>query len=357
MQKPTIVHVINNLGIGGAEMLLTNTIPLLDHYDHVLVCLSGPETLLEKVRPYLKAYDVLGITQKIHWIKGVRKIRNVIRKHRPALVHSHLQLSSLLTRMACPSGVPLAFTIHSTYSQDAFRHNRLALLLEKFVARKTHALIGVSRFVIDDYLDAVPFKGKTFTLYNFVPSRFFEAGKTHSAVNGKLKLVAVGSLKEAKNYPFLLEAFKLLQACNVQLDIYGEGPEKQILQQTIDKHSLPVRLMGRANDLETVLPQYDAYIICSKHEGYGLAPLEAMACGLPVLASDIPVFREVMAANALFFSPHEPAALAQKIKAVVEDKELLKDLAGKGRQRAAEIASQEKYQKDINAIYNDLIKQ
>lgn len=357
MQKPTIVHVINNLGIGGAEVLLTNTIPLLDHYDHVLICLSGPKTLLENLKPYLKAYYVLGITQKIHWIKGVRKIRNVIRKHRPALVHSHLQLSSLLTRMACPSGVPLAFTIHSTYSQDAFRHNRLALLLEKFVARKRHALIGVSRFVIDDYLDAVPFKGKTFTLYNFVPSRFFEAGKTHSAVNGKLKLVAVGSLKEAKNYPFLLEAFRELPSSAVQLDIYGEGPEKLTLQQTIDKYSLPVRLMGRANDLETVLPQYDAYIICSKHEGYGLAPLEAMACGLPVLASDIPVLREVIGNNALFFDLRDTTDLVRKIKMILEDNNILKDLSEKGRQRAVAIASQEKYQKDINAIYNDLIKQ
>jgi glycosyltransferase involved in cell wall biosynthesis len=357
MSKPTIIHVINNLGIGGAEVLLTNTIPLLDNYEHVLICLSRPETLLKKVKPHVKAYYSLGITQKNHWIKGIGKIRNILRQHKPALVHSHLQLSSLLTRLACPSGMPLVFTIHSTYSRDAFRHNRLALLLEKLIARKRHALIGVSRFVIDDYLDAVPFKGKTFTLYNFVPSIFFDAVKISSPSNAVLKLVAVGSLKDAKNYSFLLEAFKGLPSCAVQLDIYGEGPEKSLLQQTIDNYDLPVRLMGRANELEKILPQYDAYIICSKHEGYGLAPLEAMACGLPVLASDIPVLREVIGTNALFFDIHDPAGLAQKIKTVVDNNDILKDLSGKSRERAVEIASQEKYKKDINAIYNDLIKQ
>jgi glycosyltransferase involved in cell wall biosynthesis len=82
-----------------------------------------------------------------------------------------------------------------------------------------------------------------------------------------------------------------------------------------------------------------------------------MACGLPVLASDIPVLREVIGNNALFFDLRDTTDLVRKIKMILEDNNILKDLSEKGRQRAVAIASQEKYQKDINAIYNELIKQ
>jgi len=355
--RPTIIHIINTLTVGGAEMLLVNTIPLLKNYEHVLICLSGPETLKQNIQAHIKAYYRLNVVKKHQWIKGIGQIRKIIRHHKPLLVHSHLQLSSILARLACPVNTPLLFTIHSTFSEDAFRKSRLALWLEKLTVKKRHSLIGVSRFVIDDYLHAVPFKGRVFTLYNFVQAKFFKTTqKRHFLSDKVLHLVAVGTLKEAKNYPFLLVSFKMLRSYPVHIDVYGEGPEKEALQKIISADNLNVTLKGSSGDLEKILPEYDAYVICSSHEGYGIAPLEAMACGLPVIASSIPVLKEVIGEdNAIFFELDNPENLASQIKKIIGRKELLSALSEKSRKRALAIASEEKYLSDLNTIYKNII--
>lgn len=354
--KPVLVHVINNLGMGGAETLLVNTIPLLQNYDHVLICLSAPDTLKSRIESHLKGFHLLNIKGKSQWIRGIVQLRRLIRRYKPVLVHSHLQLSSLLTRIACPNKVPLVFTIHSTYSQDAFQHSRVALWLERLTVRKKHALIGVSRFVVDDYQRAVPFKGGKFILYNFVAPRFFNAGQPSSPTTSTIRLVAVGTLKEAKNYSFLLEAFRQLQDLPVHLDIYGDGPEKALLQQLIDTHRLNVTLKGRVDQPERVFPRYHVYIISSRHEGYGIAPLEAMAAGLPVLASSLPVLKEVIGEeNALFFDLSNPLQLVQLIKDIIADPELLQPYILKSRDRAKNLAGQERYLADLNSIYHTII--
>jgi glycosyltransferase involved in cell wall biosynthesis len=354
--RPTIIHVIDSLGIGGAEILLVNTIPLIKNYEHIVICLMPKEDLKQSILHELKAFYQLGVKGKKDWVKAVFGMRKIIQSNRPALVHAHLQISSLLARMACPANVPLVFTIHSTFSEDAFRHNKLAVWMERLTVRKRHHLIGVSRFVIEDYSRFVPFKGSIHVLYNFIPKKFFKnTQKNYSSIGPGLKIIAVGNLKAAKNYPYLLDAFKLLKDVPVSLDIYGDGPQRETLLKIIEENYLNVRLKGKSGAVDEVMQDYDLYIISSKHEGYGIAPLEAMAGGLPVMASDIPVLREVTAGNALFFDLNNSGDLVRKIKTVLEGKINLQDLALKGQLRAREIASEEGYIKNLNSIYQSII--
>ena len=136
-----------------------------------------------------------------------------------------------------------------------------------------------------------------------------------------LKLVAVGNLKEAKNYHYLLEIFKHLKEVKVSLDIYGQGPLHKELEIHIRRGGLNVRLCGGMNDVSRILPQYDFFIQASSHEGFGLSVIEAMANGIPVILSDIPVFREITSDLAVFFTLDSAIRAAETVKMALSNKQ------------------------------------
>jgi glycosyltransferase involved in cell wall biosynthesis len=134
--------------------------------------------------------------------------------------------------------------------------------------------------------------------------------------------VAVGNLKEAKNYHYLLEIFKHLKEVKVSLDIYGQGPLHDELKAHVQHEGLNVRLCGGTSNVLHILPQYDFFIQGSSHEGFGLSVIEAMAIGMPVLLSDIPVFRETTNNLATFFPLNNAADAAKIIMAAFHNEEL-----------------------------------
>jgi glycosyltransferase involved in cell wall biosynthesis len=119
--------------------------------------------------------------------------------------------------------------------------------------------------------------------------------------NKNVRCVAVGNLKEAKNYFYLLQIFQSLKEQPISLDIYGTGGLQTDLQNEIDKNNLRVVLKGHLQDIPAVLPHYDIFIQSSAHEGFGLSVIEAIAARVPVFISRIPVFEEITNGHAHFF--------------------------------------------------------
>ena len=138
----------------------------------------------------------------------------------------------------------------------------------------------------------------------------------------------------------------------VQLDIYGQGDEQEGIQQQIDTHKLNIRLLGVRNDLEKVLPGYDAFVMSSFYEGQPLSLLEASACGLPALLSDIAVLREVMGDDAIYFDIKKPESLVEKVKEILAGKHDLLRLSINGMQKVNSFALKQDYLERLSAIYN-----
>lgn len=353
MANPTLLHVINSLGRGGAEVLLCNTIRLLPEYEHVVVTLSRPDDLLADIKPLLSACYCLDSLALSSWPKGIFQLRNIIRRHKPLLVHAHLQIAGLLARLACPKNVPLFYTLHSPYGVDAFHTNRLALPLERLAARPHHHLIGVSQSALKDYQQYVKRSGTGDVVFNMVGPEFF--GQKHAlpyAPGEQLRCVSVGSLKRAKNYLHTLRALSRLKHLPISLDIYGAGGDEQVLKAFAAAEGLSnVRFKGSSDRIAAVLPDYHLYLISSSYEGFGIAPLEAMAVGLPVMASDIPVFREVAGDAVWYFDLNDELSLVQMLSDVVNGKRDLAPLVAAGRQRAYEISHPEAYKKALLGVY------
>ncbi|MEO6831531.1 MAG: glycosyltransferase, partial [Chitinophagaceae bacterium] len=270
-----ILHIITSLGRGGAEVLLSNSIPLLKEHEQHLVTFTEPHDQLTEITPFLSSHQCLNIGGRSQWPKAVIRLRRIIKTIKPDLVHVHMFIPALLTKLAIPKNIPLVYSLHNPYSIDAFNANRWAHAMEQFTARPQHHLIGVSEFVLQDYQQHIKNAGTMDVVYNMVGDEFFKNERPADYVpKAPLRCVSVGNLKPQKNYPFSLEAFQLLKDLPITLDIYGEDFMERQLEDFIAANKLNnVHLMGQSPNIEKVLDNYDLYLISSSYEGFGIALL------------------------------------------------------------------------------------
>lgn len=351
-EKPVVVHVINSLARGGTETLLINLLPALNEKYQIILVTLEPENDFGEDKIICKQRYCLHYKGSKDLLSCAIRLRKIIRKHKPQLVRSQLYISSIVARLATPRNVPLVFSIHNPMSHDSYEKNRLALPLEKITYRRRHHLISVTGDALQDFDRHVGIKGPSHVLHNFINQKYLEKAAVKTNLNyQQIRLVAVGNLKEQKNYFYLIEAFKKLKNKNASLHIYGEGPLRQRLQTEIDKHNLSIVLKGRCKEVYNVLPDYDLYVMPSQYEGFANASIEAMAIGLPLLLSDLPGLREVTKGNALFFDPHNPDSLVALVTAVLNGEYELSGYSARGIEIVRQNYQQMHYLKKLDTIY------
>ena len=350
--KKKILHVIESFGMGGAEKMLTRTLSMLDQYDHVFVIFHRPLDLASELPSNIKLY-VLSRSLKNNFLDAVFKLRKVIRKEKPDLISSHLFFASVVARICCPKNIPLIFSIHSKLSLDCYQNSKTSTLMEKITYSKRFAVLSVSNSILDDFDSWIGIKGASFVLPNYVPDEFFEKDYRFS-LNRPVRLIAVGNLKELKNHILLVQAFKQLDNRLFTLDIYGDGYMRDILQKEITENHLSISLKGIQNDLSGRLPDYDIFILPSKYEGFGIAVVEAMAIGLPLILSGTEVLKETTEGNAVFFNINNPDELVQILHDVHDGKYDLGEMSNKGK-LIAEKYNQKNYLEKLNSIFETVM--
>ena len=349
-----LLHVIDSLGVGGAENLLVNVINSLDDYEQHLVILNEPVDLKKKIISECK-FTNLGIRSNFQLLKNVPRLKKYIRDNNIDIVHSHLYLSNLIARWSVPSNIPLLNSIHAISSLASYKVNRLSLFLERFSYKKDHTIISVSKAVLDDFQQWIGLKGKSHVLYNFIDERYFSInGRIGQPSKKTLNLVAVGNLRWQKNYEYLLESFKSMPD-GVQLDIYGEGELRSKFEKIISENKLNVSLKGLRPDLEQVLPNYDAFVMSSFYEGQPLSLLEAAALKLPAILADIPVLREVLEQDALYFDIRDQGSFNKVVQSVLSGDLDLRSMADRAYTRVDAFAHKRQYIEKLKKIYEQSI--
>lgn len=313
-----VLHVIDTLDIGGAEKIAVGIVNGLHQYQHHIAYLSGKNLLKDSLPAGCKLIP-LNFHSKMDTWRCVKQLRRYIRENQIEVVHSHLVMATLIGRMACPRNVKMFNHIQSIVGARFFGKGKyLQRLTEKFFYKKRHHLIVVSEEVLQDYDHYIGIKGEVTILPNFVDDKFFATGPKLSNFSDKLRLVTVGNLKPAKNYHYLVEAFQHLPK-TVQLDIYGDGPQKNELQELIGKKGLSnIKLCGSRNDVYTILPGYDLFVMSSKVEGHPVALVEAMASGLPAIVSDIKVLREATNGKAMYFDLDNVMSFVSRVNEIAD---------------------------------------
>lgn len=358
MTKPTLLLIIDNLKRGGAETLLIGILKSLSlQYEVILVTLTDASDFTDAEIICQKRY-VLKFKGKFSLVTCIHQLKKIIKNTNPILIHSHLFYSSLIARMACPSHIPLVYSIHSELSKNVFLHNPIYKLFEKFTIRKNHFLIAVSQTILNDYLKEITFSNKVFILNNYISDEYINQIKSirQYSNNSQLRLVAVGNLKSAKNYEYLIHSMNLLKDYPVSLDIYG-NTEYQFfseLSRIVNENQLNVNFKGKTDCTPQLFSSYDVFVMTSSNEGFGIAAVEAMSSGLPLLLSDIPVLREITFGNALFFDLSNPMALKDKIVEIQTGNHNLDTLSENGIEISKKY-SKETFLKTLSSIYVDVL--
>jgi glycosyltransferase involved in cell wall biosynthesis len=351
-KRKHILHIVDSLAHGGAETLLITLLKnLLSEYELHLIVLGKPHTLLSSI-PAGVNLTLLNFKTFRDIPKCAMFIRRYIKRKEISVVHSHLYWSNVISRIATPRQIPVFNCIQNISSQASYTVNRLSLYLDRFTYRKRHNIIAVSQVVLNDFDQWVGLKGKSIVLYNIIGDEFFTAAPKVSFTGEKIRLVAVGNLRKQKNYPYLLSAFRSMPP-HVSLDIYGVGPLEDSMRREIDAHKLNIRLRGLQTNMHEVLRNYDAYVMCSTHEGLSLALMEAMSSGLPAFLSDIQVQRESAGNAAVYFDLNNPLDFVKKLLDTFSDVEKLKQMSLQGIERAAMLARKDNYIRKLEALYHN----
>lgn len=239
----------------------------------------------------------------IRLCKSILSVKEIIQKEQIELVHCHTPVGGVIGRMASkalrkehkkPYVIYTAHGFHF-YKGASLRNWLIYYPVERYLARYTDCLVTING---EDFERSKKMKcqktvripGVGIDVKRFYPNRSKETDKK------RFRIVSVGELNQNKNHEIVIRAIDKLEDKTISYDIYGKGILKKELKQLIEQLNLKkrVRLRGFDFHIEERLNEADCFIFPSKREGFGMAALEALACGVPVIAADNRGTREYM---------------------------------------------------------------
>jgi glycosyltransferase involved in cell wall biosynthesis len=328
----------------------------MPQYDHIIISLRKENEFGDQLKGIKIFYlDLKGYLSIPRLVGKVKKIISSCESR--MIVHAHMFWANIISRLAIPGHIPLFNSYHSvSYGSKGANYPFYAILLDRLTYNKRVNTLCVSSAVKENIKKYVGIRDNVEVLFNYVNDKFYTSKECHYQPGNVLRLVSVGNLKQQKNHMLTLEAMSILRVNGhgekCTLDIFGRGPLLQSLKDAADKLGLNnVHFKGSASDIPERLKQYDAYVLSSSYEGFGIAIAEAMASELPLIVSDLPVIRDVTNGHGLFFNPKSPSELVKRIESVLSGEIDLVSLSTAAKQRA-ELYRKENYLKILSSIYD-----
>jgi len=346
-RAPHIVHVIRSLEVGGLENGVVNLVSgLADQFRHTILCLEGVGPLRARVPA---SVDVLAPDPRIaRGPLACLRLARVLRRLRPDVVHSRNWPTVDAIPGARLAGVPAV--VHGEHGREEIDPHGLAR--RRNVIRRVFApLVDEFVTVSDDLrrwlVETVHVAGrKVRTIHNGVDTRRFsdqdrEGARRALGIDERARVVGtVGRLDPVKDHATLVRAFAGVVAARPEavLAIVGDGPCRAALETLIAGLGLGerVRLLGARADVASLLGGFDVFALPSIAEGISNTVLEAMATGLPVVATRVGGNPELVedGVNGRLVPSRDPAALSEALESYLSDP-LVRALHGKAsRQRA-----------------------
>lgn len=225
------------------------------------------------------------------------------------LVLSFTGLGSILIRNKIMTIHDLSFLVNPSWFSKAYYY--YYKVMTPLAARTSKAVITVSNFSKSEIIRYYRFLAPDHihVIYNAADGSKFQRSAYTSDDEYYL---AVSSMDPRKNFDRLIQAFEGLESC--RLKIVG-GNNKVFSKSIGHAYSSNIDFLGRVSDQELVslYSNSSAFIFPSLYEGFGLPTIEAMTTGCPVLASDIPVLREICGSAVLYFDPMDVQSIRRSI--------------------------------------------
>lgn len=358
-----ILQVITSLSTGGAEKLISEISPMLRDKGHQIDVLAfdGTDTAFKKTLTDkgIMVYS-FGKECNVYNPLFIFRLAKIMKNY--DIVHTHNtapQLFAAIGSLLC--SVLLCTTEHTTSNRR--RDWKWYALIDKWMYSRYRKVICISdsteqnlREFIKDNSDKICTisNGINVTSYSHAVS----VDKSSISKHPERKVVAmVAGFRYQKDQETLIRAFNYLPE-DYELWLVGDGERRSMIEQCIKDNNLENRvlLLGIRSDIPSILKSVDVVVQSSHWEGFGLAAVEGMAAGKPVVASDVEGLAQVVEGAGILFTLGDDKQLADIIKQLLEDYTFSQKVSAKCWERAQKFDIQ-KMVDAYNDVYMGLVAQ
>lgn len=333
-----ILHVINTLKTGGAEKLLADIVPLLKEKGHDVdvYVFDGSDTTFKR---HLEAKGVKIISYKENCnVYNPLIIIDLIRVlGRYDIVHAHntspqffCAISSLFKKMT------LITTEHSTSNRR--RNHKIFKIIDKWVYSRYKRIIAISKNTKKLLAEYIPSLNKIEVIYNGIELDKYSHLITNKNESPKKFIITmIAGFRYQKDHETPIKALSYLNKDEYEMWYVGDGNEKDKIVRMIKEFGVEdqVKLLGKRDDIPSIINKSDVIIQISHIEGFGLAAVEGMASKKPVIATDIPGLNEVVDGAGILVEHRDEVNLAKEIEKLAKNKEHYRIIAEKCYERAS----------------------
>lgn len=336
-----VLFVVPNLDFGGLQRAVSLTAQHVpENYSMAVASLNFPHfPATDGFRPHLAELGVpifdLDTPKKVSRspasaLQAVQRLRAAIRESRPAVVESSGFDADLVSRLAClprNSPVQVSRVVSTPYDSAGMEElspvSRVKLQILRLVDAVT---IRASDYIVANSESAATEARRALGLrehaVHVLPrgvdlERFDVKSGEFNPADSNVRLLSLGRLVKCKGVDVAIHALAEARdrGTDASLTIAGDGPERSRLESIVDDCGLKahVDFIGEVEDVAGLMARHDALVFPTTREGMPNTVLEAMASGLPLIASDIPAVRETVGTAAIFGDPNKVASFADGI--------------------------------------------
>lgn len=343
--KLNVMHLIVKLPIGGMERMLYEEVKNYnkDLFNPIVCCIKEGGFFAEKLREDGIKVHILN-RMKTHSFDfcAVYEIYKILKKENIHILRTHAYHANLYGRIAGKlAKTPIIVcSYHDMYEQinkPKFHRRLFNFLLYNFC----DSIVAVSNRVAKDIerIDKVP-KEKIRVIYNGIEIEKFttnldkkEARYFFGLPEERIIVGTLGRLTTQKGVEYLVRA---LEGLDISLAIGGKGPLEDELKTLAKSLKIDSYFLGaiEPEKVPIFLSSLDIFCFPSLWEGMGVTLVEAMAVGLPIVASDLDPIKEVLGDCGIYFPKKDTSKLKEALIALVEDEHKRKTLSKKAKERA-----------------------
>lgn len=363
-----VLWLIKGLGPGGAERLLVLSAGQIDRDRfsvRVAYVLAWKDALVAELERTGVVVHCLGTKQS--WDpRWLPRLRRLLRDDPVDIVHVHSPLAAIgarvvlrtMPRRTRPRMVTTEHNVWDSYTPLTARVHALTSKGDDARLAVSHAVRASMPTRLHDDAEVV-IHGIDLEAVRAELDQRDSVRAELGIDNGELVVGTVANLRANKAYPDLLQAARIVvdRLPSARFVAVGQGPDEQSIRDLHRELELGDRfqLLGYRSDAVRVMTSFDVFCLPSRHEGMPVAVMEAIALGLPVVASAVGGVPELVRdrEEALLLEPGQPGALADALIGLLEDPARRAVMAGAARRRSEEFAVDRSVRR-VEAVYDAL---
>ena len=358
-RKINILYLLTSFGIGGAEKVVARTVKKMDpaKYNIIVVALKkgSGKLILELELADVQTLD-FGMRFKYD-ITVIWKLYSLLKRERIDIIYAFMFHPTILGRIIGKiARVPVILSSVRTMKQES----RLRLKLDRLTSGISDRIVTVADSVYQFCRNQVGIsEDKLLTIYNGIEVEKYHCDRKY-ILDSNVVIGCTSGLRKVNGHPYLIEAANLLRGRNIRYKIVGSGDEETKLKKMASDKNLADRIefVGYSSDIPEQLKKFDIYVQPALYAGLSNSVLEAMASGLPVIATDVGGTSEAIIDGKTGFlvPPKNQEAIAEKITYLIEHPDVARRLGQNAKVSVREKFSVESMVNQTNQLFESMIQ-